>query len=177
MATFEQVEKLREKAKVTYDEAKNALEIAGGDMLEAMIYLEKQGKVEPPANGGFYSTKNSETENKSKKEYEEQNNSTAGITFGQLVRKFFGFLRHLIAKGNANTFEVIKNEKVVVSIPVTVLVILLIFMFGIVVPLIIIGLFFNYRYVFKGPDIEKTGVNKIMDKAADTAENIKNDNY
>lgn len=54
MITLEQVEKLREKANVSYDEAKAALEAANGDMLEALINLEKQGKVVPPEGGGYY---------------------------------------------------------------------------------------------------------------------------
>ena len=55
MATIEQVEKLRSKANVSYEEAKNALEACGDDILEAMIYLEKQGKVQPPPTEGSYS--------------------------------------------------------------------------------------------------------------------------
>jgi hypothetical protein len=47
------VEKLRERANVSYEDAKLALDACGGDMLEAVIYLEKQGKTAPPA-GGFY---------------------------------------------------------------------------------------------------------------------------
>ena len=45
MDQFEKVEKLKERANVTYEEAKQALEASGWDVLEAMIYLEKQGKA------------------------------------------------------------------------------------------------------------------------------------
>ncbi|MDR3119870.1 MAG: hypothetical protein LBU58_00805 [Clostridiales bacterium] len=55
MASLEMVDKLRERANVTFDEAKAALDAADGDILEALIYLEKQGKV-PPPQGGFYSS-------------------------------------------------------------------------------------------------------------------------
>ena len=44
MATFEMVEKIRQYANVTYDEAKAALDACNDDLLEAVIYLEKQGK-------------------------------------------------------------------------------------------------------------------------------------
>ena len=56
MDRLEQIEKLRERAKVTYDEARAAYDAANGDLLEAMIILEKQGKVQPPHGGGVYST-------------------------------------------------------------------------------------------------------------------------
>ena len=45
MDNFEKVEKLVQKANVSYEDAKQALEEANGDMLDAMIALEKQGKV------------------------------------------------------------------------------------------------------------------------------------
>ena len=48
MVTLEQVEKLREHANISYDEAKAALENANGDILQAIIDLEKQGKIKPP---------------------------------------------------------------------------------------------------------------------------------
>ncbi|MDY5103377.1 MAG: UBA/TS-N domain protein, partial [Agathobacter sp.] len=41
MDNFEKVEKLKERANVTYEEAKQALEACDWDILEAMIYLEK----------------------------------------------------------------------------------------------------------------------------------------
>ena len=45
MDNFEKVEKLREHANVTYEEAKEALENSNWDILDAMIYLEKNGKT------------------------------------------------------------------------------------------------------------------------------------
>jgi hypothetical protein len=55
MASLEMVDKLRERANVTFDEAREALDMSDGDMLDAVIYLEKQGKI-PPPKGGAYST-------------------------------------------------------------------------------------------------------------------------
>ncbi|MDR2615905.1 MAG: ubiquitin, partial [Oscillospiraceae bacterium] len=48
MATLEQVEKLRERANVSFEEAKAALDEADGDLLDALILLEKQGKTAAP---------------------------------------------------------------------------------------------------------------------------------
>jgi hypothetical protein len=42
---LEQIEALRARANVGYEEAKAALEICNGDIVEALIYLEKQNKV------------------------------------------------------------------------------------------------------------------------------------
>ncbi|NLO13382.1 MAG: ubiquitin, partial [Clostridiales bacterium] len=44
MDHFEMVEKLRQKANVSYEEAKAALEHSEWDLLDALVYLESQGK-------------------------------------------------------------------------------------------------------------------------------------
>ena len=41
--TLEQVERLREKADVSYGQAKAALEYSGGNLLDALIYLRSRG--------------------------------------------------------------------------------------------------------------------------------------
>ena len=175
MATIEQVEKLRERAKVTYDEAKTALDASGEDILEAMIYLERQGKVEPPQNGGYYNSKNQAEPEKENSKNNGEENTKNGETFSNTVGKIFRWCKKVVVKCNVNLFEVRRNDQVIISIPGTILILLLIVAFWLVIPLIIIGLFFNCRYSFKGSDIEKTGVNRIMDTAADAAEKFKKD--
>jgi hypothetical protein len=73
----------------------------------------------------------------------------------------------MIHKGNINNFEVLKEDRRVLMLPVTALVLLILFVFWLIVPLIIIGLFFGYRYQFRGPDLEKPEVNRMMDSVAD----------
>ncbi len=171
MATIEQVEKLRQKANVTYDEAKTALDAANGDMLDAIIYLERAGKIQPPVNDGSYSTKNNDQTEKT--EFVSENPDENIDTFRTLLKKLFRWIGKMLRKGNQNTFEVIRGNSTIISLPVTILVFLLIFAFWIVVPLIVIGLFFNCRYYFKGPDLDGTGVNNMMDSAANAAESLK----
>ena len=43
--TLEQIDFLRERANVSYREAKEALEETGGDIVEALVMLERQNKV------------------------------------------------------------------------------------------------------------------------------------
>ena len=45
MERMDKVEKLREKTGVTYEDAKAALDACGWDMLDAVVYLEKLGKL------------------------------------------------------------------------------------------------------------------------------------
>jgi len=43
--SLEQIEALRERAHVSYEEAKDALEKCNGDIVEALVYLEKNNKI------------------------------------------------------------------------------------------------------------------------------------
>ena len=177
MSTIEKVEKLKEKANVSYEEAKEALEATSGDILDALILLEKKGKVKAPENDGRYTT--TDTKKEEKREYKSDNHDEKeyGESFSVLMGRFFRWCGKVINKGNIHVFEVRKRGEVIVSVPLTVLVLLLIFAFWVVLPLIVVGLFFGYRYYFRGPDLDKSGINKMMntaaEAAADAAENIK----
>lgn len=176
MVTFEQVEKLRERANLSYDEAKAELEKTDGDILEAIINLEKQNRIPAPKGGGYYNSRGTQQkaeedyrERKSREEFKKENGSSSG----ELLSKFLRWCGTLISKGNKNSFEVKKDGENIITSPVTVLVVLLLFTFWITVPIIIIGLFFGYRYMFTGPDLGKDNVNQALDSVAQAAENIK----
>ena len=55
--SLELVERLREKADVSYAQAKQALEYSQGNLLDALIYLEEQGAIPRPQQT-YYSTQN-----------------------------------------------------------------------------------------------------------------------
>lgn len=171
MVTLEQVEKLRERANVSYDEAREALEAAGGDMLEALIYLEKKGKVQPPQGNGYYSSE--QARNHPQAGPYRPADYGRGETFGSLMKRFGRFCLKILHKGNINTFEVLKGDESKAAVPVTVLVLLLLFAFWVVLPLLIIGLFFGLRYRFHGPDLGSPSVNRAMDNVADAADDLK----
>ena len=61
MSELEKVERLREHANVTFEEAKMVLEKNQWDLLEAMVDLERQGKVKQP-NATSYTTQYEEPE-------------------------------------------------------------------------------------------------------------------
>ncbi|MDP4091217.1 MAG: DUF4342 domain-containing protein, partial [Bacillota bacterium] len=48
--SLEQIDELRRRANVGYEEAKDALERNNGDIIEALIYLEKQNKAKGERN-------------------------------------------------------------------------------------------------------------------------------
>ena len=177
MVTLDQVEKLRKRANISYDEAKAALEDTDGDLLEAIINLEKENRIKSPEDGGYFNSREYHNE-KQKKSYsntESSHYADPNSSIKEFVRKFVKWCRKMIGKGNRNYFEVFRHNEKTISFPVTVLVISLCFAFWIVVPLIVVGLFFGYRYAFNGPDLGKDNINRAMNSVADAAESFKNE--
>lgn len=162
MITIEQVEKLKKYTGVSYAQAKEALEQTDGDILEAVILLEKQQKIQPQGEKTVVETKAEEKKDSQRSE-KKSKDSELNETFRDLGR----FLKDLLHKGNTNRFDVIKDKKVVMMIPMTLFVLLILFAFWFMLPLLVIGLFFGYGYRFSGADLEKTNVNEAVDKVSD----------
>lgn len=169
MDHFEKVEKLREHANVSYEEAKQALENSNWDMLDAMIFLEQSGKVHGPEQSSY--TTQAE---KVKIDIDEKECKSS---FSDNLRRFGNWCLKLIEKGNNNSFCVERGNREIFRVPITLLVVLLVFAFWVVVPLLVVGLFFNMRYQFAGPDVRSVDIdiNRAMDGAAEAAESIKNE--
>lgn len=175
MDFLEKVEKLRDKAGISYEEAKDILTETDGDLLEAMIRLEKEGRIAPPPSPGEDQRRglkkghlfsNDDDPGDGQKGQSEGSDAWRGL--GQ-------YIKSLIIKGNRNTLRIIKGDNIVAAIPVTVFVAAIIFAFWATVPLMVIGLFAGCSYSFAGPDLGKDSINKAWDKASEVAENIKED--
>ena len=170
MDNFEKVEKLRERANVSYEEAKTALENSDWNILDAMIYLEKEGKIKDSQSASFTTEFDKSC---FEKKIDLEKEKKAG--FGDYMKRFGKWCEELFNKGNRNSFCVEQHGKEIFRVPITLLVILLFCAFGVTIPLLIIGLFFDMHYHFAGPDIRVVDIdiNKAMDTASATAENIK----
>ena len=112
MEMIEKVERLRERADVTYEEAKAALEEAGGDLLDAMVILERMGKVSGPARSSY------STEYEEQKDYirvrdkvEQQKKSAPSFkhTVGRMVKTLSSCGRHQLLKLARITSSMVGN--------------------------------------------------------------------
>ena len=176
MEMLEKVERLREKADVTYEEAKEALEQTGGDLLDAMVLLERRGKVKKPAQSTFSTEYEEQAEYiKVRDTVEEQEKSAPsfGRTIGRLFRGFIRCIRQ-------TTFLVTREEEVIFTMPTLVFALLLFFLWEVLAPVMVIALFFGIRYSFEGEE-EAEKANSILNKAGDFAQDVrseftKNDN-
>lgn len=164
---FEKVEKLRERANVTFEEAKAALDACGGDLLDAMVYLEKMGKVKEPKQS-TYSTSYEEQKNfVSVKEKVKSQEKEEGIF--DTIR---GLVRGFIDKCRGNYFCAKRNGEVKFKMPVLAFLIVTITFWQVVLPVMAIQLFLGFQFSFYGKDDLQT-VNDLMNKASDFANHVK----
>ena len=171
MEHLEMVEKLREKTGVTYDEAKAALEAANWDLLDALIELERLGKIQE-SRTATYTTRDAEPEPQPVPQPVPERER---MTFGELFRKFISWVGKWVQKGNQNFLRVEHKGRDLMNLSVTALVVLLIVAFWLVAILLIVGLFCGCRHSFWGPHLGRDDVNQAMNKAHDMAEELKQD--
>ncbi len=97
MDTLDKIDIIRQRMNVSYQQAKQALEESDGDILEALILLEKYG-------------------GKKKQEQEKENDyNKFRVKSQELVDK----LKEIIKEGNVSKISIKNEEKTLLEIPVT----------------------------------------------------------
>jgi len=144
MNHFEMAQTLREKTGISYEEARRALEQAGWDILEAMVALEKEGKLDHDNN-----TSKEGPMDSAKTRNNAQNTQSAARNVENVFTRFFRWLVDLIARGNRNHFIITRNERRVASVPVTAAVVLFLVFHGAFMFFLIVGLIAGYRFSFE----------------------------
>lgn len=174
--TLEMAERLKEKANVSYTQAKEALEYSGGNLLDALIYLEEKGLI-PREERAYFSTKNETPppppaeplparlpvhEKKKKTSQPPRSKRECG-------RRFFTTLRRWLID---NELEIWRRDQPITALPVLILVLLLCCAFWITISVLVLGLFLGFRYRFSGPDLDRDGINSVIGSVADTAADL-----
>lgn len=175
MDNLEKVEKLRAKTGVSYEEAKNALEASNYDLLDAIIYLEQLGKIAKPNITGYTTTPDGETSKEFEVAQKTYEKDCKGTSAGEVFNRFFDWCGRIIRKGCETGFNVEKQGKKIMSVPVIILVLALVFLFPLTLLLLVIGLFCDCKYYFSGFASTTIDINDVCNKASETCSNIKND--
>lgn len=163
MESHKLIDKLRNETNISYEEAKIALEKSNWDILDAFVYLEEKGKVQKPSVSIFYTNEYKESYNHNeiiinKGQENNYNNAKRDNTFEGIFVK----VCKIIDTCNNIFFEIKKENKVFLKIPVTVIILLLIFAFWIVIPLYITGLFFDIEFSLTGKRVELSKINNVL---------------
>ena len=163
MENIKLIEKLKNKTNISYEEAKDVLENSNWDILDAMLYLEEKNKIKKPSVSIFYTNEN----NESYKAVERINNKIEKKNYNKSkkVNSFEGIFEILckVIDNCNNIFLKIERENVVfLKVPLTVIILLLLFAFWIVIPLVIVLLFFDIEFSLSGKTIGIDKVNNIF---------------
>lgn len=165
------IEILMGKANITRKEAEEALEKCDWDLLDAIFYLERMGKFENRNTTTIIEVK--ENDNGKKENHKKKEDKSGGV--GEIVGRIFKFIGKMIKKGNENYFEIRKENEKPIKVSLTIAALLLVFFFWAVAILLVVGLFCGYRYSISGPNMNSKGVNDILEKVSESADNIKKD--
>ena len=171
MDALEKVDRLRERANVSYEEAKEALEQAGGDLLDAMVILERAGRTGTPQQES-YSTSYEEQKNyiRVSEKVEEQKKSapSIGSTIGKAVRLIIRFVTH-------TSFQVSRREQLIFAMPSWVFALILLITWKVLIPVMIVALLFGIRYSFEGDGENTETANEYLSKAGSFADGLQSE--
>ena len=121
MDKFEKVQKIKEKTGVSYTEAVEALDRCNGDILDAIVYLERSGRTSERNTATFTSSVN-------KNDKESDNLAHATAEYDRNSEKdgidtFVDGVKVLLRKSIDTSFVVERFNKKIVDVPVLVLII------------------------------------------------------
>ena len=166
MDEFDKVEKLRQRANVSYEEARDALRACNGDLLDAMVYLEKLGHVKAPEKSTVSTSSEEKEHYENVPEAVVRSQSTASDpSFGHQL----GILIKTALRKSIDNFIVVSHKgEEKFRLPILVAIILL-FMFNVVtLTAVIVSLFFDVNYRFEGKD-DLSKMNNVINQAGTRA--------
>ena len=191
MDNYQKVEQLVNKAGCSYEEAKAALEAYEWDMIDAIISLEREGKVKketvemssqkaeeaedviPEVTPEVIAASGSRSSEDSKADDQSNGSSKKSEKATKRGRNLWNRFKSVMTK---NRMVVIKsNGQQLMDIPIFIPVIALIAFFWATLALAVIAMVFGCHFHFEGEDLGKTNINSTMDKATDYAEKVRND--
>ena len=144
MISIEQVEKLLEYADVTFEEARDALDVCRGNLLDAIVHLERQGKVSPRGGAKAGAVTVLPGNAQEEKDYKQPK----GEDFTEAVQRFFKWLGEQFDKMGERTFIASNKEYDIISMPALIFWCAAVLGFYFVLPVILVGAVCGVRYRF-----------------------------
>ncbi|MBQ7065182.1 MAG: DUF4342 domain-containing protein [Firmicutes bacterium] len=95
-------------------------------------------------------------------------------TFLDTLKEVFTVITGMIKKGMKVYLDVTRDDKIFISIPLTILAVITVFAFWLVLIVLVAGLFLGLRYRLRSENADRDDkVNRVLDKAADKAREAK----
>ena len=181
MDNFEKIEQLVNKTDCSYEDAKATLEGCGWDMIDAIIKLEKEGKVKkesaaytekPAAEAKAVPEVTVDVKGSSPKSQNAGNSEKAE----KARKERRGIWNRFKSIMTNNRLVIIKNNgQQLADLPIWIPIVALICFFWATLILAVIAMVVGCRFHFEGEDLGKININDTMDKATEYAEKVKND--
>lgn len=144
--TLESIDMVRERAHVSYEEARAALEKCDGDVVEALIYLEIQDKVKGPGN-----TSKTKTDTNS---------------------GFWATVNRILKAGNETKLVISKGEDTVVNLSLTIVILITIILPPLTLLGLLVALFTNHRIQVEKPGQKDMEINKTLNDLSTAASKV-----
>ena len=158
MDHYEMVEKLRQKANVSYEEAKAALEKTEWDILDALVLLENEGKVHQ--DGATFTTKETPAPEKNRKNH-----------FVSSLNQVFAHIKRFVNFLCRNEMHICWKDGDKTEMSLIILALLLCLCAPLVMIGLVIGFFSGARFSLHGPDMKKVQVQESTQENQDSAQN------
>ena len=129
--SLEKIDMLMERANISYKEAKEALEMHDGDMVEALIYLEASNKTEQSKNTRHQRPQRPQRPNTHQSRRNNQSD-------------FFDEFRKIFGKMHKTNFIIGNKNKKVLDLPLTIAAIIILFTLPFSLFLLILPYIFGY---------------------------------
>ena len=153
MEEFEKVQEIVKVTGVSYEDAKNAIRACDGNIVDALSYLEKLGKLEP---------------NFKTRAFGEEKRREAEKAFNEAKKPAGKFVKFM----TQNKLNIKKADNTVASVPVGAAAALCLVSAPVAVGAAFVSMMCGYEYSLTGVSNMETA-NKVMDKAQEVAEKAK----
>ncbi len=140
MEHIEMVERLHEKANISYTDAKDALERSGWDMLEALVLLEREGNIDPLTASTTSTDDGTSYEKVTATASKKENN------FHEAMNKAGEKLKNLFNDSITTYFVVKRQGKEVLRVQVLIALLLCLCIWEAVLIALVVGLICDCRY-------------------------------
>ena len=177
MDRFELVEKLVKSTGVSYEDAKMALESSGWDLLDAAVWLEKNGRIEVKSSH-FTTDPEQQQQQAQAAEQQRQQQQHAETPRGSYDDRYRSGNRGLIHSILSKIRGILMDNELVIckqsgeiflELPIWLAVLLLILAFWPTIIVLILVFILGFRFRLHGPDLGSDMVNNILSRAENSA--------
>ncbi len=182
MDRFELVEKLVKSTGVSYEDAKTALESSGWDLLDAAVWLEKNGKVETKTENFSTDPEQQQQQAQEAAEQRRQQQRNEMPHDSASARGNFrnnGILHSALSKlrGILTDNELVickQSGEIFLELPIWLSVLLLIVAFWPTVGVLVLVFILGFRFRLHGPDLGGDVINSVLNQAENKASGFVN---